>query len=120
LIIPYIADNFGRKIAINLSWGLFAVGILFIAIADAPHLIGIGQFLTGFGCNPAITLCYSFLNEQVLGSKRQYYGVIIQVVLAFGECTIALVFLPDYSWQVVCYILLGLVLLILISLRFLV
>lgn len=68
----------------KISWGLCGLGVLFVGIADAPELIGIGQLLTGFGCNPAITLCYSFLNEQVLGAKRQYYGVIIQVLLALG------------------------------------
>lgn len=104
----------------RISWGIFAIGILFIGIADSPHMVGIGQLLTGFGCNPAITLCYSFLNEQVLGSKRQYYGVIIQVLLAIGECTIALVFLPGYGWEVVCYILFSLVVVVLISMTYLV
>lgn len=119
-VIPYIADNWGRKVAMRISWGICAVGILFIGIADSPHMVGIGQLFTGFGCNPAITLCYSFLNEQVLGSKRQYYGVIIQVVLAFGECTIAVVFLPDYGWEVVCYILFVLVVAVWISMAYLV
>jgi hypothetical protein len=47
-------------------------------------MIGIGQLLIGFGCNPAITLCYSFLNEQVIGDKRQKYGLFIQIALAIG------------------------------------
>jgi hypothetical protein len=25
-------------------------------------MVGIGYFLAGFGANPAITLCYSFIN----------------------------------------------------------
>lgn len=83
-IIPYVADNWGRKIAIIVSWGIFFIGILTIGVSDSPHMIGIGQILCGFGCNPAITLCYSFLNEQVLRNKRQYYGVTIQVFLAIG------------------------------------
>ena len=83
-MIPYVADNWGRRIAIRISWGIFVIGIAFIGLADSPNMIGMGQLLTGFGCNPAITLCYSFLNEQVLRAKRQYYGVTIQVFLAIG------------------------------------
>lgn len=61
-VIPYVADNWGRKISIRISWTLFLFGILANALADSPNMIGLGQLLTGFGCNPAITLCYSFLN----------------------------------------------------------
>ena len=47
-------------------------------------MIGLGQFFTGFGCNPAITLAYSFINEQCLGKSRQLYSIAIQVFLALG------------------------------------
>lgn len=93
-LIPYIADNWGRKIAIRISWGAFVFGLIFIALADSPNMIAMGQFVSGFGCNPAITLCYSFINEQVLGTKRQRYGVIFQIFLALGECIIAFMFMP--------------------------
>jgi OCT family organic cation transporter-like MFS transporter 4/5 len=83
-VIPYIADNWGRRIAMRISWTFFVIGILFNLLADSPNMVGMGQLLTGFGCNPAITLCYSFLNEQVLRKKRQYYGLFIQVSLAIG------------------------------------
>lgn len=68
----------------RISWTFFVIGILFNLLADSPNMVGMGQLLTGFGCNPAITLCYSFLNEQVLRKKRQYYGLFIQVSLAIG------------------------------------
>lgn len=110
-VIPYIADNWGRKVGMRISWGIFVVGTLTLGIADSPNMIGLGELLTGFGCNPAITLCYSFINEQVLRAKRQYYGVIIQVFLAIGECTIAFMFMPSYSWRVVIFILFGMVVL---------
>lgn len=69
-IIPYIADNWGRKIGIILSWGIYAVGLLTLCFAGDGNTVAVGQFLSGFGCNPAVTLCYSFLNEQCLGKKR--------------------------------------------------
>ena len=62
-IIPYIADNWGRKIAIMLSWGIYGGGILCLSLAYNGTTVAVGQFLSGFGCNPAVTLCYSFLNE---------------------------------------------------------
>lgn len=108
LAIPFLADNWGRRIAIRTSWGLFVFGILFVCMGDSYILVGVGQFLLGFGCNPAITLCYSFLNEQVVGKKRQSYGVIIQICLAIGECAIAFLFIPQYNWRTVFYILFAL------------
>lgn len=56
----------------------------------------------------------------MLRAKRQYYGVIIQVALAIGECTIAFMFVPQYSYKVVLYILLGMVALTLLSMNYLV
>ncbi len=61
--IPYFADNWGRRIAIRFSWGICTVGCVFIAFAGSPSMVGIGYFMAGFGANPAITLCYSFINE---------------------------------------------------------
>lgn len=61
-VIPYFADNWGRKIAMLSSWTIYAVGVAFIAFANSVNMIGIGQLLAGLGCNPAVTLCYSFLN----------------------------------------------------------
>ena len=91
--IPYFADNWGRKIAIRASWMICTVGVAFGAFASSPSMVGIGYFLAGFGANPAITLCYSFINEQCLGRSRQRYGVIIQVSYAIGESTIGLMFI---------------------------
>ena len=82
--IPSVADNFGRKIAMLISWAIYGIGVLIIGISFHPALVGIGEFLAGFGCNPAITLCYSFLNEQCLRESRQRYGVGIQIFIALG------------------------------------
>lgn len=83
-IIPYLADNWGRKITLQISWLLCVIGTVLIASAPHPILIGVGFFLAGSGANPAITLNYSFINEQIVGKWRQRYGVIIQISFAFG------------------------------------
>lgn len=82
--IPYFADNWGRRIAIRISWFICTIGVAFAAFASSPSMVGIGYFLAGFGANPAITLCYSFINEQCLGRSRQRYGVVIQISYAIG------------------------------------
>ena len=53
-------------------------------MSNSSVMVGFGQFLCGFGCNPAIKVCYSFMNEQILGDKRQRYCIIIQIFLAIG------------------------------------
>ncbi len=83
-LIPYIADNWGRKIGIRISWAIGTAGVLVLALADSANTIGIGYFLAGFGTNPAITLCFSFINEQCLGRARQGFGVGVQIFLALG------------------------------------
>lgn len=61
-LIPYIADNSGRRLAMRISWFLCTLGVLVVALADSSNMVGLGLFLAGFGSNPAITLCYSFIN----------------------------------------------------------
>jgi OCT family organic cation transporter-like MFS transporter 4/5 len=83
-IIPYLADNWGRKKAMQISWGCCTLGVLLLATAQEVSMIAIGQFLAGFGGNPAITLDYSFINDQSIGKSRQYFSVGIQISLAIG------------------------------------
>ena len=83
-IISFISDNWGRRPAIRLAWAIFGVGVLCLCFCNSPFLVGMGFLLSGVGCNPAITLGYSFLNEQCLGHSRQYFSVGIQVFLAVG------------------------------------
>lgn len=61
-VIPYMADNYGRKLAMRVSWGIGTVAVMIVCIADSPNMIGLGLFLIGFGANPATTLCFSFIN----------------------------------------------------------
>ena len=83
-IIPFIADNLGRRIAMQIAWAICTVGVLVLTLANSVFLIGAGYFLAGFGSNPAITLCFSFINEQCLYKSRQRYGVFVQIFLALG------------------------------------
>jgi len=98
-VIPNVADNSGRKVAIKVAWIIGTVSVLIVAMADSPRIIGLGLFFIGFGANPAITLAFSFINEQCVGKYRQRFGVGVQISLALGETTIALIFLSELSWR---------------------
>lgn len=107
-VIPYIADNYGRRLGIRVAWAIGTLAVVITCLADSPNMIGLGLFLIGFGTNPAITLCFSFINEVCLGKYRQWFGVGVQVAFAIGETTIALVFQLDLTWRQIMYMLLGL------------
>ena len=83
-IIPNIADNSGRKGALRVAWAIGIVSVGLMAIADSPAVIGFALFFIGLGTNPAITLAFSFINEQTLGNSRQRFGVGVQIGLALG------------------------------------
>jgi MFS family permease len=83
-VIPFIADNFGRRLAMRIAWGVGTLSVLLTCLADSPDMIGIGLFLVGFGTSPAITLCFSFINEVCLGKSRQQFGVGVQFAWAIG------------------------------------
>ena len=63
LLFPFIADNYGRKIAIQISWGLFVIACVCVAFAWNIYIVGIGFFLAGFGVNPATTIQLSLISE---------------------------------------------------------
>lgn len=83
-VIPNIADNYGRKTALRVAWIVGIVSLVATVMADSPRIIGFGLFFIGFGTNPAITLAFSFINEQSLGKSRQRFGVGVQIGLALG------------------------------------
>lgn len=103
-IIPFIADNFGTRLALRIAWGTGTVSVLLACISPNPYVLAFALFFVGFGVNPSITLCFSIINETCLGRTRQRYAVGIQIAWAVGEIAIALVFLSSISWKGVMYI----------------
>jgi len=61
-VIPYIADNSGRKPAIQIAWLIGTVSVLIVCLSRNIYFLGVGLFFIGFGTNPAITLSFSFIN----------------------------------------------------------
>ena len=119
-IFPYYADNKGRKITMVVAWGFFTVGVVFTALANGPWMAGIGQFLMGFGGNAAITLDFSFINEQCSGKARQYFSIGVQMFFAISECLVGYVLYWMQNWRYTVYIMLGATVLVNISHYFLI
>ena len=105
--IPTIADNSGRKEGLKIAMIIGIIGSILLSIADSPKVTGFALFFIGFGTNPAITLAFSFINEQCLGKSRQRFGVGVQIGLALGETLIALIFLTGLTWREIMYMLIG-------------
>ena len=55
-LFSWIADNYGRKIALGLSWLFASLGALLLALSWDFYSAMFGFFLAGFGVNPAITV----------------------------------------------------------------
>ncbi|CAD8110050.1 unnamed protein product [Paramecium sonneborni] len=99
-VFSFIADNYGRKLALSISWGMTTLGSLLLAFAMNYSMIAIGIFLLGFGGNPAITVHYSFINEHSQGHFREIQNVGVQVFFAIGEFTIISLayFITKWRW----------------------
>lgn len=106
-VFPYYADNYGRKITLSIAWGFFTAGVLILTLANGPIMVGIGEFLIGFGGNPAITLDFSFINEQSLGKSRQYFSIGVQITFAVAESLLGYVLFWIDNWRISLYIILG-------------
>lgn len=68
-------------------------------IAVNIPMIGIGNFLMGFGTNAAIILHYSFIKELVIDKLGQRMMVFLQISFAFGVFCIALACWLVSDWK---------------------
>eukprot|EP00825_Cyclidium_porcatum_P047608 TRINITY_DN7776_c0_g1_i2.p1 TRINITY_DN7776_c0_g1~~TRINITY_DN7776_c0_g1_i2.p1 ORF type:complete len:401 (-),score=41.66 TRINITY_DN7776_c0_g1_i2:316-1518(-) len=98
-LFSYIADNFGRKFGLVSSWISATVGVILMATSADYWMFAIGNGLAGFGLNPAITLHYSFITEQVKGKMREYQSIAIQIAFAAGELLMVLECYYYPSWR---------------------
>ena len=49
LVITFLADNYGRKLALHISWGICTLGSLLVVSDYNIYLVSTGLFLSGFG-----------------------------------------------------------------------
>ncbi|CAD8175056.1 unnamed protein product [Paramecium octaurelia] len=103
IIFSFIADNYGRKMSMSISWSMTSLGALIVTFAMNYQMIAIGLFFLGFGGNPTITVHYSFINEHSQGNFREIQNVGVQVFFALGEFGIIALayFITNWRWLAV-------------------
>jgi MFS family permease len=108
LLMGHLADNVGRKRVEFASWIINLLGIA-ILMASGTHLylVGISNFLTGFGSNAVINLDITFLKELSLGNFRERSIVVLQIIFSLGVSLVALSCLLIPEWKVVTGLCIG-------------
>lgn len=84
IVISVLVDNFGRKRVMLISYAIATLGMVIVGFASSLPMAGIGLFLTGFGSDSAVNICFYFITETVEDSLRQKYSVIIQFMFSLG------------------------------------
>lgn len=62
IILYFLADNFGRKKAILISWTICVIGTIIVATSFNLYMAAIGFFLSGFGSDASVGLCLIFFS----------------------------------------------------------
>lgn len=101
LTISYLADNYGRKRALLMAWGVCAMGSIIVATSFHIAVAAVGFFLSGFGSDVSISISLLFFSEAVSGRKRQKYSIAVQCFFAVGALVVTLFFFIFENWRVV-------------------
>ncbi|XP_043207091.1 organic cation transporter-like protein [Amphibalanus amphitrite] len=98
LVLGYISDRFGRKVAMLLSF--FTVGVVGTTMAFVPSfaLYAPLRFLIGVGGMGIFMTCFLLGVETVSNDVRTLCGMIIHFFFPFGEAMVAVfaIFVKDW------------------------
>lgn len=102
LVFPTIADNKGRKLTLALTWLTVTIGCFLTIVHMNLSVILTGQLIIGIGLNATLTINYTLLSEQSLGTFREKTSVAVNVAYGIGLIIyIGLVYVFQ-DWRV-CY-----------------
>lgn len=62
IVFTYFSDNFGRRVAMILTWVTANVGILIVCASYGIEMACIGLFLAGAGCESNIRVNLAIIN----------------------------------------------------------
>ena len=102
--ISLLADNFGRKTALLISFGIATLGMILVGLAPNLVLVGVGLFLAGFGSDTAINICFYFVTETVGMEARQKHSVIIQFFFSLGGVVNVGYFYFFKNWRLIMWV----------------
>ena len=103
-MVPILADNLGRRRSILISYGVALSGMFLVGFSTNLLMVGIGLFITGFGCDTAINICFNFITESVENRKRQKHSVIIQFFFSLGGVINIPYFFFIGNWRLIFWI----------------
>jgi MFS family permease len=101
LVVSFLVDNYGRKLALLISWGICTVGSIVVVFDSNIILVSIGLFLSGFGCDAANNITFLFFCETLNNQKRQRYSIIVQVFFTVGGLVCTTLFFLINDWRIV-------------------
>ena len=84
LTLSILSDNIGRKKSLLISLGIAMSGIIITASSFNIYIAGIGLFLTGFGADVSVNICFYFIAETVEDHNRMKHSIIIQIFFSLG------------------------------------
>ena len=105
LVVTFLADNYGRKLSLLISWGICTVGCLVVVFDSNIYLVALGLFLSGFGSDASNNITFLFFCETLNNSKRQKYSIIVQIFFTLGALVGTTCFYLINDWRIVWSIL---------------
>ena len=82
-----------------MAYGIGTVGMIIVGFSSNLVLAGIGLFLSGFGANTAVNVCFYFITETVADRERQKHSVLIQALYSLAPVLNVLIFYLIRDWR---------------------
>lgn len=115
-----LVDKFGKKMVLIPGFTLFALAAILIANANGITMVYAGSLLAGIGCGSYYGSAYSLSSESIPAERRGLSTAIINSGSAIGMgigliLSSLLVKQLHLPWQIMMYLVAGLVILIMIA-----
>jgi MFS family permease len=101
LVFTHCADNFGRRVAVLLTWSTATVGLGLLWASTSIEVACVGLFLAGAGCESNIRVTLAVLSETVDYHLRQTYSLILQTAYGLAGICVSLGYYFLQNWRVV-------------------
>ena len=104
MIFLFLADNYGRKVSLIITWSVTTFGIALLALSWNMTLASIGLFFAGAGCESSLRISMSYLTEMLDFDLRQKYSVGLQSTFGIVGMLIGLTFWFFQQWRIIIII----------------
>lgn len=102
--LSILVDNMGRWRSLLLTLVLSTGGLIMAALANNLYVLGIGLFITGFGTDSGVNICFYFIAETMEAKNRQKYSIIIQIFFSLGGVFNIGYYYVLRNWRIVAWV----------------